>query len=353
MKKIIFRFLLLLSLPVIALVGFLLVMTIMDVNPDLAIPLTTENNEGIIAQTNTPFSITTFNIGYAGLDKGQDFFMDGGKTSRSSSEEQTRINLEEMGDFLREQNTDIIFLQEVDIKSSRSFQVNQKEYLTSLFTDYSSTFGMNYQVKWVPVPLTKPMGSVHSGVVTLSKFHTESSTRYQLPGKEKWPVQIFELDRAFIENRIPVENGKELILINLHLSAYDKGGLIRKQQLAFLQRYISEEYAKENYLIVGGDWNHLIPGTDQSSFESEQESPFWIQLLPEDFTPTGFSWGSDPTIATVRDNAFPYQQGVNFVSVIDGFLVSSNVEMTDIVGSDLGFEHSDHNPVTATFMLKE
>lgn len=353
MKKIIFRFLMLLSIPVIFLIGFLLVMTIIDVNPELAIPLTTENNQEMIAQTNTPISITTFNIGYAGLDQGQDFFMDGGVTSRSSSEEQTRINLEEMGNFLQEQNSDIIFLQEVDIKSSRSFQINQNEYFTSLFADYSSTFGMNYKVKWVPVPLTKPMGSVHSGVVTLSKFHTDSSTRYQLPGKEKWPVQIFELDRSFVENRIPVQNDKELILVNVHLSAYDEGGLIRKQQLDFLQQYLNEEYDKGNYLIVGGDWNHVIPGTDQSIFEAEQETPFWVQLLPEDFTPTGFTWGSDPTIATVRDNALPYQQDVNFVSVIDGFLVSPNVEISEVVGHDLGFEHSDHNPVTAEFILKE
>jgi endonuclease/exonuclease/phosphatase family metal-dependent hydrolase len=212
---------------------------------------------------------------------------------------------------------------------------------------------MNYLVRWVPVPLTKPMGSVHSGVVTLAQFQTESSTRYQLPGKEKWPVQIFELDRCFIENRIPVENGKELVLINVHLSAYDKGGFIRKQQLDFLHQYISDEFEKGNYVIVGGDWNHVIPGTDQSIFETEQETPFWLQLLPEDFTPSGFTWGSDPTIATVRDNAYPYQQGVNFVSVIDGFLASPNVEISEVFGSDLGFEHSDHNPVTASFTLTE
>ncbi|WNF36657.1 endonuclease/exonuclease/phosphatase family protein [Bacillaceae bacterium IKA-2] len=353
MKKMIFRFLMLLSIPVIFLIGFLVVMTMLDVNPDQAIPLTTENNQGMIAQTNTLFSVTIFNIGYAGLDEGQDFFMDGGVMSRSSSEEQTRINLEEMGKFLQEQDSDIILLQEVDIRSSRSFHINQVDYFSNLFTNYSSTFGMNYLVKWVPVPVTKPMGSVYSGLVTLSKFQTKSSMRYELPGKEKWPVQIFELNRSIVENRIPVENDKELVLINAHLSAYDKGGLIRKQQLEFLHHYIIEEYEKGNYVIVGGDWNHVIPGTDQSFFEVEQETPSWVQLLPDDFTPNGFTWGSDPTVATVRDNANPYQQGVNFVSVIDGFLVSPNVEISEVVGSDLGFEHSDHNPVKAMFMLKD
>ncbi|MCT8137647.1 endonuclease/exonuclease/phosphatase family protein [Anaerobacillus sp. CMMVII] len=353
MKRLVARFFILLSIPIVLFIAFLVYMSITDVNPEPIIPLTTEANEGSIAQINTPISIITFNIGYGGLDQAQDFFMDGGTMSRSSSEDQTWTNLEQMGKFLHEQNSDLIFLQEVDIKSSRSFHIDQKEYFSNLLSDYSSTFGMNYQVKWVPVPVTKPMGAVHSGVVTLSKFFTDSSSRYQLPGKEKWPVQLFELDRCFIENRVPVENGKELVLVNVHLSAYDEGGLIRKQQLDFLKEYMIEEYERGNYLIVGGDWNHVIPGTDQSVFETTEDTPFWVQSLPGDFTPEGFTWGSDITVPTVRNNAFAYQPGVNFVSVIDGFLVSPNVEIAEVYAVDLGFEHSDHNPVLGIFILME
>lgn len=353
MKKIVFLMFMILSIPVIVITGFLLFMTIIDVNPQPTIPLATKNNGGRFVQTNIPFSIATFNIGYAGLDQNQDFFMDGGTMSRSSSKEQTWLNLEQIGKFLRDQNTDIIFLQEVNINAHRSFHVNQSEYFSSLLSNYSSTFAMNHQVKWVPIPITEPLGSVHSGIVTLTKFHTESSTRYQFPGKEKWPVRIFDLDRCFIENRIPVQNGKELVLINVHLSAFDKGGQIRRQQLDFLQKHIIEEYERGNYLVVGGDWNHVIPGTVQSMFETKEETPFWLQFLPKDFTPDGFTWGSDVNIPTVRSNAFPYKKGINFVTVIDGFLVSPNVAITEIYGHDLSFEHSDHNPVVGTFTLKE
>ncbi|QOY35406.1 endonuclease/exonuclease/phosphatase family protein [Anaerobacillus isosaccharinicus] len=352
MKKIVFLLFVLLSIPALFFIGFLFVMTIMNVNPEPTIPLTTENNEGSFVQTNTPFSMTIFNIGYAGLDQSQDFFLEGGTMSRPRSEGQTWENLQLMGKFLNEQNSDIIFLQEVNIHARRSFHINQREYFSNVLQNYSSTFGMNHQVKWVPVPLAKPIGDVHSGVLTLAKFYTNSSTRYQLPGKEKWPVRIFDLDRCFIENRIPTENGRELILINLHLSAYDKGGLIRKQQLDFLQKYIVEEYEKENYVIVGGDWNHVIPGTDQRLFVTKEKTPSWLQFIPEDFTSHGFTWGSGRTVPTVRSNAFPYQKGINFVSIIDGFLVSPNVEISQIVTNDLGFKHSDHNPVEGSFILK-
>ncbi len=40
----------------------------------------------------------------------------------------------------------------------------------------------------------------------------------------------------FLESRVSLENNRELVLINSHLSAYDKGGKIRKQQLSFLKK---------------------------------------------------------------------------------------------------------------------
>ena len=85
---------------------------------------------------------------------------------------------------------------------------------------------------------------MNSGLLTLSKFGSTSNVRYDLPEKKAWPRQLFELDRAFMESRFPVDNGKELILINLHLSAFDQGGTIRKQQLEYLSTYIQERMIK-------------------------------------------------------------------------------------------------------------
>jgi hypothetical protein len=38
--------------------------------------------------------------------------------------------------------------------------------------------------------------------------------------------------------------------------------------------------------------------------------------------------------------------------VIDGFLVSDNVEVTELHNVDTGFAYSDHNPVMMRFTLK-
>ena len=75
---------------------------------------------------------------------------------------------------------------------------------------------------------------------------------------EPWPKRLFDLDRAIVEHTIPVNNGKHVRLVNLHLSAYDEGGKIRKQQVEYLKAYMNKHYEKGDYVIMGGDWNQLV-----------------------------------------------------------------------------------------------
>lgn len=329
-------------------VGFIIVT---DYKPENKVSLEVKNNKEIVIKKSGIVSIITYNIGYGGMDKYQDFFMDGGKGSRSSSREKTLENIEGVRAFAKLENPDIILFQEVDKKATRSFSVNEVDYLSERLQGYSSAYAINYRVPWVPVPINKPLGAVQSGLLTLSKYKINSATRYQYPGTEPFLKQLFDLDRCYLETRLAVDNGKELIIINTHLSAFDKGGEIRKQQLAILKSHIKKEYSKGNYVIVGGDWNHNLPGTNPSSFVAVQEVPEWLQTIPEDFTPKGFKWGIDSLNPTNRTVDIPYRVGVNYLSIIDGFLVSPNVEITKVEGANCNFEFSDHNPVKLLISL--
>lgn len=351
-KKII-KWLLWIAITAVTLLAvFLIYMTAIDYKPPAQVKLPHESRQSAVIRQGEPLKVTTFNIGYAGLDRGQDFFMDGGTKSRSASKEQTEANLDAIIGFLSESESPLILLQEVDRESSRSYKIDEAERISEGLQGYDRIFTYNYKVPWVPVPLMQPMGAVKSGLLTLSAFSTSSHTRFDLPGKESWPVQLFELDRGFIESRLPVDNGKELVLVNLHLSAFDKGGRIRKQQLDFLGGYLESESAKGNYIIVGGDWNHSLPSTDPAAFPAQQEWPEWLQPFPEAFGPEGFRWALDEATPTVRTLDAAYEEGVNFLAVIDGFFVSPNVEIMQVAGTSLNFENSDHNPVTGTFILK-
>ncbi len=55
--------------------------------------------------------------------------MDGGKGSRSSSKEKTMENMRRITSFLKKDNSSFIFLQEVDTNSTRSFRIDQYDYL--------------------------------------------------------------------------------------------------------------------------------------------------------------------------------------------------------------------------------
>jgi len=330
-------------------IGFMIVM---DYKPEEKIVIDIENNKDEIIKANSSLSITTFNIGYGTMDDTVDFFMDGGVMSRGTSEEKVLQNLDGIESIIKDLNSDIVFLQEVDIKATRSYKINQLERFKKSFSDYSTNFAINFKVPWVPLPLFKPHGQVLAGLTTLSKFNIESATRHDLPGKSSFLVQLADLDRAMVINRLNVDNGKELVAINAHLSAYDKGGAIRKVQLGYIKSILEEEYLKGNYVIIGGDWNQQIPGTNAFDFPTTEEWPDWLQNIPEDFVPKGYSWAYDYTVATCRTVATPYIKGENLTSIIDGFLVSDNIEVVSTKGTDQDFKYSDHSPVTLEFRLK-
>ncbi|MDE2112896.1 MAG: hypothetical protein KGJ79_17295, partial [Alphaproteobacteria bacterium] len=52
----------------------------------------------------------------------------------------------------------------------------------------------------------------------------------------------------------------------------------------------------------------------------------------------------DPHVPTVRTNNQPYRPGVNYTAIIDGFLVSPNVEIDSVTTIDTGFQFTDHQP---------
>src|SRR3712207_9581560 len=67
--------------------------------------------------------------------------------------------------------------------------------------------------------------------------------------------------------------------INTHCSAYDKGGKMKLEQMKYLSQFIDSEYKKGNYVLVGGDWNQLMPGTDPKLFNMTGDMPNWLKTV--------------------------------------------------------------------------
>ena len=134
------------------------------------------------------------------------------------------------------------------------------------------------------------------------------------------------------------------------MSAYDEGGKIREKQLDMLLTFMEGEYNKGNYVIAGGDWNHDIADSI-NTFTSKQKVPEWVKEINESELPEHFSFAKNTSVATCRSTDMPYEKGVNYTVVLDGFLVSDNIQIDSIENIDTNFEYSDHNPAYMTFTL--
>ncbi|MCL2879694.1 MAG: endonuclease/exonuclease/phosphatase family protein [Treponema sp.] len=301
-----------------------------------------------------PFRILTWNIGYASLDKSQDFFMDGGKGVRPPTNENVRENLAGIRDFITGADCDVTIIQEADINSHRSYNIDQRAYLTENFTG-TSVFAANFRCIYVPIPINEPIGRVYSGILTLNHFRTSDAVRMSLPVPFKWPVRIANMKRCMLVSRIPVagSNGAELVLANLHLEAYDSTGG-REAQTKVLLDFLTSEYAKGNYCIAGGDFNQNFPGIDPERFALKNSSYWAAGTLDPTMLAPGWRYVTDTETPSNRLNNVPYSGDpeTSQYYIIDGFILSPNVELIDVQTKDLGFAYSDHNPVEMTVSLK-
>lgn len=345
---------------ILAFVILVIVLTVSEYKPgdiiNAEINSLSENTSYI--EKNQNIKIMSWNIGYCGLGKNEDFFMDGGKTSLPTSQENVEKYKTGVKDEIKDQNPDILILQEVDYKSKRSGKKNQVEYFEKQLAK-NAAFTYNYKTLFCPIPLP-PLGRIESGLATYTDYNADSAERYKLPSVFKWPVRLANLKRCLLVTRFPVyENGKDtgrkLVLINFHLEAFDNGEAKRLQTIK-LAEILNEEYEAGNYVIAGGDWNQKFP-TDTGKYATVFNDGWQPGIIDDTLIAEGWKLCSSENAPTCRSNQFPYigEQAEKHewqYWVIDGLLVSPGVDVKSISVLDKDFEDSDHNPVVMQFELK-
>ncbi len=290
-------------------------------------------------------TLLIWNIGYCGLDKKMDFFYDGGTQVRPDAISFQK-NLNGVFQFLSENDSvDFIMLQEVDTAARRSYYANQLSVFSQALLNYSFSFATNYNVKYVPVPLFKPMGYVVSGITTFSRFAPTSCVRYAYPVNYSWPMKLLMLDRCFMLQRYQLSNGKELVLINLHNSAFENADMLRQYELWMLRGFLLTEYANGNYVIVGGDWNQNPPSYEKLIFNSGYVKKQGTPMIPKDFVPNNWQYAFDKKTPTNRDVNTAYQRGITPTTIYDFFITSPNIVVDRVKAINCNFEFSDHQPV--------
>ncbi len=319
----------------------------------------TNNNSATISSADT-HTIITYNVGFGAYSPNYTFFMDTGtmkdgtptqgKYGKAISKEDVVKNINGAANIIKEHNPDFAIIQEVDYDSTRSYKVDQRVAFSTL-DGYASTLAINYHSSYLFYPFNDPHGKNNAGIMTLSKYNIQDSTRYAFPIADDFS-KFTDLDRCFAVTHIPTENGT-LSVISLHMSAYDEGGVIRKKQAELLKTVLEQEYAKGYYVIAGGDFNQDLIG-NLEKFPSNQKVPAWVSTYDQKDIPEHFAIVADnnSSVGSCRGADVIWERDKDYTCVIDGFIVSDNIEIERIEIIDTDFAYSDHNPVKLTFKLK-
>ncbi len=316
--------------------------------------LEAERNAAEQASADGTFTVVTWNLGFGAYSDDYSFFMDGGTESRARSEEAVYENIGSALELLAGLNADFCFLEELDTDSTRSYHVDERALVMDALPDYGAVFAQNYDSPYLFYPLLEPHGASKAGQMTLSKYEISGAVRRSLPVESGF-MKVFDLDRCYSVSRVQMDNGAELCLYCVHLSAYTSDGTIADEQIKMLAEDMQREYDAGNYVVCGGDFNKDLLGDSGSIFGVSGEDFTWAQPFPTELLSEDFALvvplNEEAPVASCRNADSAYQPGESFVITVDGFIVSDNVTVEAGEVIDTGFAWSDHNPVTMTFSL--
>lgn len=342
-------------------------------NQELQVEEISQNTEaGNELTTEKNYSALTYNIGFGAYTPDFSFFMDGGKSSWAKSKDSVKETIKGAGELVASKDPDFALVQEIDLDATRSYHVNEYSILKENIPAYNCVFAQNYDSAFLFYPFTQPHGKSKAGLALFSKYPITGSMRRSFPISTSF-MKFFDLDRCYSISRVPVDNGKELVIFELHMSAYGNSDAIREGQIRMLSEDMQKEYEAGNYVICGGDFNHDLKAVDtqskasdadnntQTDSEDSAEPESWAYPFPRSELPEHFSFCLDQLSEDEKNNLWnsarnadmEYVPGETYTVTLDGFIISDNVECTKYENVNTGYSYSDHDPVYMEFQLKK
>jgi len=307
--------------------------------------LSTQNTDHLTA-SGTEITVTTWNIGFAALGAGADFFVDGSKNMRALPKSQIQAAAMSIAGRLAGFNADAVLLQENAEAGFLTRGVSVNGAIKSGLTNYAHCFWPDLKTLLVP----KPFNFLH-GMSTYTRREISDCMTLSLPQDPLYYYGFMKKYYGAVVQKLPIGGqAKTWVVINIHLSAFDKGANVRQRQLTSLLEYAEQEYRAGNYVVIGGDWNMRMSATE-FPHSIPKSDLFEVFDFPQDKLPKGWMLGVDERTASLRSLSKPYVKGETFTTIVDGFVVSPNVRVEAVITDNLAFEHTDHHPVTGRFSV--
>ncbi|MBP2161333.1 MULTISPECIES: endonuclease/exonuclease/phosphatase family protein [Asticcacaulis] len=305
----------------------------------LAAPAAHADERGTSPSTLT---VVTWNLGYGGLGAESDFFADGGKRYLPPSRKAVVKNRDAIAAWLAAQDADVILTQETAEASIINYWVNIKRAVDKALAKYANIYHADFRTRFLPYPL-----KISNGHSTYLRKPPLRTAVWPLPSDgDAYSGGPVRKKYAALGTYYQGTNGCWLF-INTHLAAFDPGGALRRRQLGELMKIAARARQDGWHVVIGADWNQRLTATN-FSHTSDPSALFWIHDLPAGSFAEGWKLTFDPAVPTVRTNERAYKRGQNYTTIIDGFLVSPEVEVIAVKTHDLDFQYSDHQPVSLT-----
>jgi len=336
------------SIAVLAIVGlsFILHVQIYRYQLDDIHHLSIQNPQSKIIQKGQVLDLILWNISYGGMPEDIGFFYSGG-TQLLISENRYNNNFQKiLSDIdLAQDSVDFLFLQKVDTSSKRSYYDNQINKLHSVLPEFEYSYCLNFSNPFIPVPIDQPIGEVHSGLMTLSRYKAVQSKRIPLDSRTfYWPKRLFTAQRCMSLTTYRI-GSKNLHLINAHLDSYDYQGAIRLAQLQQVWQLADSLEKRGDYVILAGGWNMNPPGFKKFRIKNGYlGQPSYPEIDSSMvFQNWKFEYRMDiPTNRSIREG---YRHGAISTSIKDFFICSPNVAVLEADTKDQKFKNSDHQTV--------
>ncbi|WP_248915609.1 endonuclease/exonuclease/phosphatase family protein [Pseudomonas moorei] len=278
-------------------------------------------------------------------------------TDEAPTADDMAFSLDEVARVIRDEQPDVVVLQELDDGAKASDYQNQLKLLQERVADLypCSAHAFDWKADFIPDPHI--FGSVGRQLATLSRYEIEHAERLQLPVSQVNLIsRQFKPKDALLLTYLPLSDGGQMAILNTHLDRATQLDDTLQTQISAVTKVLDKFESRGTPWLIGGDFN-LLPLGQYQRLPSEQRTPYSADSALH------VLWDKYPMIPTNNEASgidrarwlthFPNDPGVSGPDrTVDYLFYSPRIKRVEArVRQDDTLRISDHLPLIARFLL--
>ncbi|MGO2486264.1 MAG: endonuclease/exonuclease/phosphatase family protein [Pseudomonas taetrolens] len=282
---------------------------------------------------------------------------DGSGPDTRPNREDMAFSLDEVARVIRDEQPDLVLLQELDENAKASGYQDQLALLQERLVDLYPCSTQTFTWKADFVPDRHIFGSVGRKLVTLARYQIEHAERLQLPVAETNLIsRQFQPKPALLVSYLPLNDGGQLIAINTQLDAPTQSNSNLRKQMRAVAALTDKLESQGTPWLIGGDFNLLpigqflrLPPEQRLGYSSDSElHQLWEKypMIPSNPEATGINrelwlthFPNDPRVEA-PDRTLDYLFYSPKLKRIEGYVRQKDTQTI-----------SDHLPVVGRLLL--